>query len=41
VDDAMVEAYCRLRGDERNFNIGRINWARLTGETFEVGLDFV
>jgi hypothetical protein len=32
----IVEAYCRLRNDDRYFNISRIAWARLTGEKFDL-----
>ena len=30
----FVNAYCRLNGDDEMFNINRIQWARLTGESF-------
>lgn len=35
VDDYHVEGYCRLREDDRIFNLSGIRWARLTGETFD------
>ena len=35
LNGSLVYAYCRLRQDWRNFNIHRIQAARLTGEQFE------
>lgn len=32
LEDGMLEAYCTLRQDYRNFAVSRIAWARLTGE---------
>lgn len=36
VDDYEVEAHCCLRDEERHFNLSRIRYARLTGETFQL-----
>jgi hypothetical protein len=37
VSHSKVEAYCRLREEDRDFKLNRIRWARLTGERFAVG----
>lgn len=36
VDEYEVEAHCCLRDEERHFNLSRVRWARLTGESFQL-----
>jgi hypothetical protein len=36
VDSDHLEAFCEMRDEERYFTLSRIQWARLTGETFPV-----